>query len=83
MLWSRYESSRGRIVLYNLVSTPIFGLPLFAWGGMFTGLIIIIQVLIGMHVLKVNFKYHRIGGFVILGLAFIHGISALSYLLKF
>jgi hypothetical protein len=70
-------------MLYNVISTPILGLPLFAWGGMFTGILIVIQVLIGTHILKVNFKYHRIGGFVILGLAFIHGLAGLSYILKF
>ena len=65
----------------TLVSTIFLGLPIFAWGGLVVLTLIIIQVLIGAKVLKVDFRYHRINGYTILALVLIHATSALIYLL--
>lgn len=70
-------------MIRDIVSIPFFGLPLFAWGGMFTFLLIVLQVLIGARIIKVDFRIHRVNGFVILALALLHGTAALSYLLGF
>ena len=64
-----------------LVSTLFLGLPIFAWGGLVVLTLVIIQVLIGAKILKVDFRYHRINGFVILALALIHATAALIFLL--
>lgn len=70
-------------MIKDIVGIPFLGLPLFAWGGMTIFLLIVFQVLVGMKILKVDFKWHRLNGKVILGLAFLHGLAALSYLLGF
>lgn len=57
-------------------------LPIFAWGGMVLGLMVIFQVLVGAKVLKVDFRYHRINGFLILAGGLIHGTLALIFLLN-
>jgi len=64
----------------ELVSTTFLGMPLVAWGGVVVLSLIIIQVLIGAKVLKVNFRYHRINGFIILGVALVHATAALIYI---
>lgn len=68
-------------VLRQLIATPVLGLPAFAWGGVTILLLIVIQVLIGAKVLKVNFMIHRVNGFVILSFAILHATAALIYLL--
>jgi len=65
----------------EVVSTIFLGMPLVAWGGIVTLTLVVFQVLIGSKVIKVNFKYHRIGGFVILGVAILHATAALIYIL--
>jgi len=67
--------------LRQIVATPVLGLPAFAWGGITILILIIIQVLIGAKVLKVNFMIHRVNGFVILTFAVFHAAAALIYLL--
>lgn len=61
----------------------IFGLPFFGWEGILLYLMLIFQVLTGSRILKVNFKYHRIMGWSILILAFLHGFLALGLYLGY
>jgi hypothetical protein len=56
-------------------------LPLFAWGGILLFVMTTFQVLIGTRVIKVDSKYHRINGFLILAFGLIHGVLALLYFL--
>lgn len=64
----------------TLVASTVLGMPLVAWGGLTVLTVLIIQILIGTRVLKIDFKYHKIIAFVLLGLALIHGLSALIYI---
>ena len=59
----------------------LLGLPLVAWGGITVLTLVTIQVLIGARVLKTGIKYHKTLGFIILGLAFVHGFLAMLYIL--
>lgn len=56
------------------------GLPTFAYGGVALGLLVIFQVMIGSRIIKVNFKVHRIMGYLILAGAVFHGIVATLFL---
>lgn len=67
-----------------MIKVPvIFGLPGFGWLGILLFLLIIFQVLTGKRILKVNFKYHRIGGGIIFLLALAHGFLALGVYLGY
>lgn len=67
-----------------MIKVPIiFGLPIFGWLGILLFLMIIFQVLTGAGLLKVNFKYHRINGWLILLLALLHGFLALGIYLGY
>ena len=67
-----------------MIKVPIiFGLPSFGWAGILLFLMIIFQVLTGRGILKVNFRYHRINGWLILALAAIHGFLALGVYLGY
>ncbi len=67
-----------------MIKAPIIlGIPSFGWLGITLFLMIIFQVLTGSRILKVNFKYHRINGWLILSLAFLHGFLALGLYLGY
>lgn len=67
-----------------MIKVPIiFGIPAYGWSGILLFFLIIFQVLSGRGVIKVNFKYHRINGWLILSLAFIHGFLALGLYLGY
>jgi len=54
----------------------ILGQPLHLWLGILLFLLIIFQIVVAKRIIKVPFKWHRIGGYVILLLAMIHGFIA-------
>ncbi len=58
-------------------------LPLFAWIGVVTLVLAVAQVLTGRHILKVNFRYHRVGGYLVVFLGIIHGLFGLGFLRLF
>jgi len=63
----------------------ILGLPLFAWLGMFIFLLILIQVSLGIAMVKYQkdvLKYHSINGFIIITLAVVHLVLGLLFMLK-
>lgn len=66
--------------MYNLLATELLGMPLVAWGGLTVLSVLIIQILIGNHIIKVDFKYHKTIAYILLGLALVHGLGALVYI---
>jgi len=64
----------------DIIASTFLGMPLVAWGGLFTLSLVVLQVLMGAKILKVNFKYHRINGYLILGVALVHATAALIYI---
>ena len=63
----------------------IFGMPLFAWLGAVTFILIITQIFLGVAMTvygKAVFKFHRINAIIIIILAIIHVSYALLFLLK-
>ncbi len=65
----------------SIAAVKILGLPLVAWGGITVLLLLATQVLIGLRIIKVDFKYHKILGLVVLALAVVHGTLAMLYIL--
>ena len=57
-------------------------LPIFAWGGMVLFLMTAFQVLVGAKILRVDFRYHKVNGFLILFGGLVHGLLALMFLLN-
>lgn len=53
---------------------------LVALGGFTVLLVLIVQILIGKRVIKIDFKYHKTVAWVLLGLALVHMTAALIYL---
>lgn len=53
---------------------------LVALGGFTVLIVLIIQILIGKKVIKVDFKYHKTVAWVLLGLALVHATAALIYI---
>lgn len=56
-------------------------LPLFAWGGILLLIMTILQVLMGTRVLKLDSRYHRINGHLILIFGMLHGLLGILYFL--
>ncbi len=56
-------------------------LPIFAWGGIVLFFMTLFQVLQGVRIIKVDSKYHRINGYLILIFGMIHGLLGLIYFL--
>ncbi len=56
----------------------ILGQPLHLWLGIILFLLVIFQIVVAKRILKVPFKWHRIGGYVILLLAILHGFIAIG-----
>ncbi len=56
----------------------ILGLPLHFWLGIALFLSIVFQIAIAKKLIRVNFKVHRVLGYVILLLAAIHGFIAIG-----
>jgi len=54
----------------------LLGQPLHLWFGIVLFLLIIFQVAVAKRIIKVPFQWHRVMGYVILLLAFIHGSIA-------
>lgn len=54
----------------------IMGQPLHLWLGILLLLLVVFQILVAKRILKIQFKWHRIMGYVILVLAVTHGIIA-------
>ena len=50
-------------------------------GGLTLLVLIVVQILIGNHKLKVNFKYHKYLAYAILVLGLLHGMFGIVYLL--
>lgn len=55
---------------------------LVALGGLTVLIILITQILIGLRVIKVDFKYHKLVAWILLGFALIHATAALIYILS-
>jgi len=55
-------------------------LPLFAWIGVVVLVLTVAQVLTGRRLLNVNFRYHRVGGYLAVILGIIHGLFGLGFL---
>ena len=53
---------------------------LIAAGGLTLLTLIVIQILLGLHKININFKYHRLIAFAILILGLIHGVAGLIYI---
>lgn len=63
----------------------LLGMPLFAWLGVLMFILILIQIGLGIAMVKYQknvFGYHRINGFIIIILAIVHMAFALLFLLK-
>ncbi len=56
----------------------IFGAPLHLWLGILLFILIVLQILVGMRLIPIPFKWHKVTGFVILLLALIHGFIAIG-----
>jgi hypothetical protein len=56
----------------------IFGAPLHLWLGIILFLCIVFQILVAKKVIRINFKWHRVTGYVILVLAVIHGLIGIG-----
>lgn len=62
-----------------MVSIPVLlGLPLNVWLGFLLFIQVVFQVLTGKRILKVNLKYHRINGVLILLVALLHALIGLG-----
>lgn len=66
--------------LKTLVSTIFLGMPLVAWGGLITLTLLIVQMLIGLRLVRVDFKYHTYMGWTLFVVAIFHGLAALIYI---
>lgn len=66
--------------LHALVSTTFLGLPLVAWGGVTVLTILIIQMLVGLRIIKVDFKYHTYIAWTLLAAALIHAAAAIIFI---
>jgi hypothetical protein len=56
----------------------ILGQPLHFWLGILLFLCILFQIAVAKKIIKIPFKWHRIMGYVILILAFVHGFIAIG-----
>ncbi len=62
-----------------MVSIPVLlGLPLNVWLGFVLILQVLFQVLTGRRLLKVDFRYHRINGSLIVFVALLHALIGLG-----
>lgn len=50
------------------------GLEIFAWVGILIFILVVFQVLTGKRIIKVDFKYHRYNGMLILIIGFLKGL---------
>jgi hypothetical protein len=57
----------------------ILGMPLFAWGGVLLLILVTGQILGGMRIIRTPFRLHKINGFVILGVAVLHGLAGILF----
>lgn len=64
----------------SIVATTFLGMPLVAWGGVTVLTVLIIQMLVGLRIVKVDFKYHTYIAWALLGLALVHATAALIYI---
>jgi hypothetical protein len=64
----------------TLVATTFLGMPLVAWGGLTVLAVLVIQILIGFRIIKIDFKYHKFVALALLALALVHGTAALIYI---
>jgi cytochrome b561 len=64
----------------TLVATTFLGLPLVAWGGVTVLTLLGVQILIGLRLIKVDFKYHTYLAWILLSVALIHATAALIYI---
>ena len=64
----------------EIVSSVFLGMPLVAWGGLVTLILLITQILIGTRIIKVDFKYHTYVAWILLTTALIHGTAALIFI---
>jgi len=55
-------------------------LTLIALGGLTVLTLLIIQILIGLRILKIDFKYHKVVAWALMLLALIHASVALIYI---
>lgn len=64
----------------TIVATTFLGLPLVAWGGVTVLTLLVIQMLIGLRIIKVDFKYHTVVAWTLLGVALVHATAAFIYI---
>lgn len=63
-----------------MVSIPVLlGLPLNVWLGFLLFIQVVFQVLTGKRILKVNLKYHRMNGVLIVFVAVLHALIGLGF----
>lgn len=56
----------------------IFGLPINIWEGIVLIFLLTFQLLVGLRILKIDFKWHRWNGILIFVIAMIHAFLGLS-----
>ncbi len=56
------------------------GLPYVAYGGIFLFILLMAQILIGTHAIKVDFKYHKLLAWIIIIFAAVHGLLGFIYI---
>jgi hypothetical protein len=56
----------------------IFGLPLHLWLGIILIALIVFQIAVAKKILHVPFKWHRVGGYILLLLGIIHGLIGIG-----
>jgi|GEM_PF-1101768 len=66
--------------LHTIVSMTFLGLPLVAWGGITTLTLLVLQMLVGLRVIKVDFKYHTYLAWTLFAVAIIHATAALIFI---
>ena len=66
--------------LHTIVATTFLGLPLVAWGGVTTLTLLTLQMLVGLRVIKVDFRYHTYLGWTLFTVAIIHAAAALIFI---
>lgn len=64
-------------MLANVVIPSIGGKPLFVWGGMIPGVLLVSQLLTGLRVVKVPFAVHKYQGITLFAIACAHGFMGL------
>ena len=77
MLRARY----GTEGMKSFLETTLLGLPIMVWSGIDIFALILLEVLLGLRIIKTNPKYHKALAYLILLVVLIHGIMGTFYFL--